>query len=692
MNVNETQPAFGVTSAPSTSKKVNIVALIGAGTISSVIGKLAYFDTEIDGELYRAVGTIADVETVNSLSGTSSMEMAVARGSSNLNNSSDIRKTTLVIQAVFVERNSDWMQYGAALPNSPSTNSSVRLLDEKVLNIMLANTAYPSIGRFRGLDNPLPLLLPDFASNRGAFHTGILGRSGSGKTALATYILAAEMRHENHGILVIDPQGQWSNENGFLFSVQAFAEGLGREVSVMRVSEDIRLPMSEEMLAKMIDKIDLLGKGFKRMGNENKEALAYEIASKIANKQKLDEDPKVVLEKVFAEIAQSNTTLAQIYATEERRNLLRDQLRMLAGLGPLPDEDGIVPIVTPEEEHDVEVMWDKMLSRFRPIHSLFSKKNFSGGARRPLGGETGFLHDVLQVRTNTSKPAPYVIFDMSPNINLHQRSALHSTPESEMQKLLDNEEIKSIILASLLDEIKKSSEIAFSESGGNLNTQIVFDEAWRYAPEKSSVDEINILSNMLAGFARDTRKFGIGWTYILQSPGDLRSDIWKQLTFTYSGYGLVGEDVKRLESLVDDSSQVDLYRQFISPASTGIYPFMITGPISPLIFTASPTFLNAYSDYNDFIDHNSRWIKEITNRRSMKMITAESTVVKRKARKVSESDEVRSFGVGKLKKRPQSQTGVYPVKDLTSDAVKATDAPVIINGMPVNDSVGDFPF
>lgn len=689
MNSNETPQPFGVTSAPSTSKKVNIVALIGSGEISSVIGKLAYFDTTIDGEVYRAIGTIADVETVNALSGTSSMEMAAARGSSNLNNSSDVRKTTLVVQAVFVQRNAEWLQYGSALPNSPSTGSLVALINEFVLGIMLANTAYPSIGRFRGLDTPLPLLLPDFASNRGAFHTAILGKSGSGKTALATYVLAAEMRHEHHGILVIDPQGQWSNENGFLFSVQAFAENLGREVSVLRVSEDIRLPMSEEMLGKMIDKIDLLGKGFKRMGNENKEALAYEIASRIAAKNRLDEDAKVVLEKVFADIAQSNSALSRIYASQDRRELLRDQLRLLAGLGPLPDEDGIAPIVTAEEEEEVEVMWVKMLSRFRPIHSLFSKKNFAGNNRRPLGGDSGFLNDVLQVRNSKSKPAPYVIFDMSPNINLHQKLALDKDAEGEMQRLLDNEEIKAIILASLLDEIKKSSEIAFSESGGNLNTQIVFDEAWRYAPEKSSVEEINVLSTMLAGFARDTRKFGIGWTYILQSPGDLRNDIWKQLTFTYSGYGLVGEDVKRLESLVDDSAQVDLYRQFISPASTGIYPFMITGPISPLIFTASPTFLNAYSDYGDFVEHNSRWIREITTRRSMKMVTEDAIAVRKKARKTPDEEEVKTFGVGKLKKRPQSQTGVYAASPTDKTADTVTVAP---NGLKVNDVVSDFPF
>lgn len=673
---------FGVTSSPSSSRFIRIVALVNDGSVPPVIGKLAYFDSTFDGKLYRAIGTVTDVETQNALASSGPMMIATAKGGSNLNNSTDIRTTTLNIQAVFVREEDEWKQHGSALPNSPATSSPAYLLDDIALEEMLTNTQYPSIGYFRGMKQPLPLTLPDFASNRGATHSSIIGRSGSGKTALATFLLSAQMQYENHAIIVIDPQGQWNNENGFLFSPQEFARGLGRPVHALRVAEDIQLPLDIDVLTKIIDKTNLWSR-FRRMGSENKELFSREVAERFAQmRDEINKDSRYLLEKIFAEIAQSPATLNRIYTKGDRQDALRDTLLQLAGLDPIPspeeEEAGLYPQWTDEDLKDADATWISVLQGFQPIHSLFSNSNFDGGKRRSLGGTHGFLNDVLQVRgTNPAVPAPYVILDMSPNTTLHAKAELSRDKELGMQKLLDNQDIKAIILMVVLEELKKAAESAFSVSNGNLNTQIVFDEAWRYAPERSDSEEITRLATMLEGFSLDTRKFGIGWTYILQSPGDLRYGIWKQLTFVYSGYGLVGEDVKRLEGLTDDPRQVDLYRQFISPASTGIYPFMINGPISPLIFTASPTFVNVYSDLADFIENNKRWIHRITQARSMPMLTPTNILrAQPKAKKdiVGDKAVTQQFGVGKTSadKRPKAQTGsaanspmVEPKKDNT---------------------------
>lgn len=653
---------FGMTYTPSTSKNIKILALVNDGHVGSVIGKLAFFDSLFDGEVYRAIGTISDVETTNQLASSGPMQLAMAKGGTNLNNSSDLRTTQLSVQAVFVHREGTWEQHGSALPNSPSTFAEAKLLDAATLEEMLQNTAYPSIGTFRGLAQALPLNLPDFASNRGATHSGIIGRSGSGKTALASFLLCAQMKYENHAIIVIDPQGQWNNENGFLFSAQEFARGLGRKVTALRVSEDIKLPRDVETLTKIIDKTNLWSR-FRRMATENKELFSGEVAERLTYIKNFDRDPRGILEGIFGEIAESPAALSRIYAKGDRQDSLRDTLLLLAGLDPIPspqeEEEGIQPQWSPQEVADGERIWESILSGFTPIHSLFASTNLEGNPRRALGGPGGFLEEVLQVRgENPTQPAPYVILDMSPNPALHAKAAISKDKELAMQRLLDNQDIKAIIVTTVLEELKKAAEIAFAVGGGNLNTQIVFDEAWRYAPERSDSEEITKLANMLEGFALDTRKFGIGWTYILQSPGDLRSGIWKQLTFVYSGYGLVGEDVKRLEGLTDDPRQIDLYRQFISPASTGIYPFMINGPISPLIFTASPTFVNVYSDVNEFLAQNKGWIEKITQRRSQPMLTFNSIQRQRKAKKdlVGDKAVTKTYGVGKTTPKPKMQT------------------------------------
>jgi hypothetical protein len=471
------------------------------------------------------------------------------------------------------------------------------------------------------------MTLDDFSGSRGATHSAVLGRSGSGKSQLYALALSSYMRHEHHAIIIVDPQGQWSNENGMIFSPQKFAKALGRDVHVLRVSEDIRLPLDDEIISAILNKLDVWRKGFRRMATENRMLFSDVVVDKIirhtmAKTSFLDEDPREILTKIFTEIATSPSTLGRIYANGgETQDTFKRDLSLLAGI-PIYNKDGEEEIIDAADIEATEESWDSLLTYFKPLLNLFSSKNLGGGKRRALGGEKGFLSNIFQIRNASSAPAPYVILDMSPSIQLHARRALLGGRDTEgaMRKMLDNQDIKALILQTVFAEVKKASELAFEQGGGNLNTQIVFDEAWRYAPESSKSAEINKLADMLEGFALDTRKFGIGWSYILQTPSDLRQGIWKQLTYVYAGYGLVGEDLKRLEGLMDDPKMLDFYRQFIPPASSGDYPFMITGPISPLIFTNAPTFINAFSG-DEFLEQNKVWISQITAKRGLPAVT-----------------------------------------------------------------------
>ena len=484
-------------------------------------------------------------------------------------------------------------------------------------------------------------------------------------TALSGMLLSAFMSHESHAIFVIDPQGQWANENGMPLSPQKIAQGLGRKVTVVRISEDVKMPMDAELFGRMMDKLELW-KRFRRMGFENRDIFSREVAERIAglNDKQLNESPRDVLSKVFKDIAYSQSTLSRIYAKGDRQEGFRDELLRLVG-EPVFNDEGEMEIITDEDKADVEKNWESILAAFTPLHSLFSNTNLNGDKRKPLGGAHGFMSEIFQVRKpDPDEPAPYVIIDMSPNIKLHAKADMAKNDMSlNIQKVLDNADIKALMLMIILQEMKKASETAFATSfGGNLNTQIVFDEAWRFAPEGKASPEIEELASMLEGFALDTRKFGIGWTYILQSPGDLKTGIWRQLTYVVAGYGLVGDDVRRLESLTDDVAQIELYRQFISPTATNEYPFMFMGPISPLIFSTSPTFLNAFTNVDDFLEQNSGWIEKIIKKRGLPTITPEwlKTPLNKPAKNVAQNKEVKEYGVGKNYSTSEPQTVKKP--------------------------------
>ena len=684
-----TDNSFGITSSGSSSKDVSFIAL-DKDALLPIVGRMVYLDSEVDGSTYRSIGTVTDVRTENPTF-TSSYETVIARGNSNTKLATkDLRRSNFVIQATFKkDKDGFWQKYSSALPTSPATSSIVNLLDEATAEEMVAGAIYPTIGYFRGMEGaPQPLMIPDFGGSVGAKSSGILGRSGSGKSSMYTMVLGSYMMHEHHAILVIDPQGQWSNENGMIFSPQNFAKGLGREVSVLRVAEDIKLPMNVDIFTRMLNKIGLWKK-FRRMGSENLESFSDAVASRIAKSSNMDGDPRELLSKVFVEIANSSSIMSRIYAKGERRDDFRRELLMLAGEPLIDPETQEQEILTKEDQEDIEENWDNILSLFIPLQNLFSSKNLEGGNRKPLGGNYGFLKDVFQVRKAGDSPAPYVIFDMSPSVELHAKSALLQGIDLNvsMQKILDDQDIKALILMMVLGEMKRASEVAFASGEGNLNTQIVFDEAWRFAPEGRATPEIEELANQLEGFALDTRKFGIGWTYILQSPSDLKTGIWRQLSYVYAGYGLVGEDVRRLETLTDDPKQLDLYRQFIPPASTGTYPFMILGPISPIIFTTAPAFLNMFSGTEEFLLHNTRWITEITKRRSLPTITKafmeKSLFVKPKFEASTNPEETKSFKIGKDFSAPKSKP-----QGATQTTEKAIPEQPIIK----DDGLDDFPF
>lgn len=672
---------FGFVSTNSTSKHVNLIAF-DKDFPDAVVGRLVYFDVQIGEDIYRSIGTVTTMLTENSLF-SSGFEMASSRGLGAEVQSKDVRKSSIDIQAVFkMSKDGIWEQHGSALPTSPTTRSAVFLLTEETINDMLQGASYPTIGHFRGLNAVVPLNIPNYGGATGAKHIGVLGRSGSGKTAASAMLLGTFMSHENHAIIVIDPQGQWSNENGIPFSPQKLAKGLGRDVAVLRMGEDIRLPMEVEIFSKMMTKINLWSR-FRKMGPESRDAFSREVAERISRLpyKEFNIEPRELLSKIFKDIAYSQSAMARIYATTEKQDSLRNELFMLAG-EPVINSDGEQMIITDEDLADIESNWESILFAFKPLHSLFAGENLDGGKRRPLAGDNGFLTGVFQVRgDNPTVPAPYVIIDMSPNVKLHAKAGLaKNDAHLAMQKVLDNDDIKALMLQMILMEMKKSSEVAFANSnGGNLNTQIVFDEAWRYAPEGKSTPEIEQLANMLEGFALDTRKFGIGWTYILQSPADLKYGIWKQLSYVLAGYGLVGEDVRRLEALTDDVTQIDLYRQFIAPASTKQYPFMFMGPISPLIFSTSPTFLNAFTSVQDFLDSNEKWISAIVKRRGLPKITEaymKASLELQKPMKATKQDTEKSFMVGSdkqtsepqvvVKKSEPKKPAVNPESDLPS--------------------------
>lgn len=142
---------------------------------------------------------------------------------------------------------------------------------------------------------------------------------------------------------------------------------------------------------------------------------------------------------------------------------------------------------------------------------------------------------------------------------------------------------------------------------------MVIDEAHRLAPRDLSRDDdaARAVRAVLVDAARTTRKYGLGWLFISQTLSSLETELVQQLRIFFFGFGLaLGQEFQSLRQLVGSTGKaLDLYQLFRDPhsafdAGSRQYSFMTIGPVSPLSFSGSPLFFNAFNTVEAFLAAN----------------------------------------------------------------------------------------
>jgi hypothetical protein len=180
------------------------------------------------------------------------------------------------------------------------------------------------------------------------------------------------------------------------------------------------------------------------------------------------------------------------------------------------------------------------------------------------------------------------------------------------QGLYWNDRIQALVINSLLDGIVLQAEQNFLDRNESLNTLVLIDEARRLASrERTEDEEVNRIRKNLADAALTTRKYGLGWMFISQSPLNLHRDIVNQIRIYFFGFGLAmgAEYDSLIEIAGGDTNALKLYRSFRDPHSafdiaSRQYSFMTIGPVSPLSFAGTPLFLTAFNTPEEFLRTN----------------------------------------------------------------------------------------
>lgn len=583
--------ALGITSSPSTTLEITI-DITEASKKTRTLGQMVYVLLDEDGSSIVVIGQIISIETKNRWHEDQSFKGIIKRygGLPHLSGTADNRIATISVQACY--RLKDDITDTHILGTSPSTGEKIHKMDNAVMQALMQQYKkhITYIGNVYGTEVDLPLWFKHFGKvddSSGelgagdAYHIGVFGKTGSGKTVTATYMLLGYAKNKNSmSILVFDPQSQFYSDRELLpdnkkLKDQIVASGMSYEK--YKILEDIYMPS---------DKVSILAELLKSNG------FIQEAFRPIYDEKKLNLMTEAIEEYFEGRLLQSSTLIANTVDDNGRKNLLKQML--IRFVTPKKGEDTYTKYITKVwgtvdtrqrlvnrinellDRLDSEI---RLLGKWNSVFDLFSKKRSDQTEKLSI---KELVSKVIENKGN------FIILDIGPK-----------------RGDIENNNAESLFIKVIEDDITEAGAKLYVQ-GQKANCLIVMDEAHRYIAGDYSDDRLRELNKSIVDAVRTTRKYGIGYMFITQTIESIDVEILKQMRIFVFGYGLTsGAEMHKVNETINNPAASSLYKSFIDPSSSKRYPFMFFGPVSPLSFTGSPLFLEAYTTFNKYLSNNN---------------------------------------------------------------------------------------
>lgn len=562
----------GTIGSPSSTGGVSL-DILGTAADKKLVGELVYFKFSQDGKPHYALGQITEVQLKNIwLEDPTMRSLARQRGQVNpVSGEQDTHLGQMTVSAVFGDEGNKFEP--SILGTVPPTGTFIKLATDEILEKLLERYQEEIfyLGHVYGSTPKLPLWFKHFSSGPHgageAYHIGIFGKTGSGKSVLAKMILLAYARYPNMAIFVIDPQGEFSKDvrgevraEGFPLNLSRVLLTLGKEVIIRSVRELIldRWDLFSEILyeSPFFERLTIPKGENRRIASEVLAERLQRARITLRNLHKRDSFYSAW------EILGDENVQRQFYRSQQSRERFR----------------------TVYEEADQDEFFNNY---WTPVSQLFRRDRPNAISIDSLINQTFDL---------TCEERPVVIIDLS----------------REMATgLFWNDTIQALVVKRLLDGLTYSAERAYRENR-SLNTLVILDEAHRLAPrEKIENEKQESVRISLLDAVRTTRKYGLGWMFISQTLSSLHKEIIGQLRIFFFGFGLaLGTEFQALREIIGgDPNALKLYQSFRDPhssfdISSRQYTFMTVGPVSPLSFAGTPLFLTAFNTPDEFLEVN----------------------------------------------------------------------------------------
>lgn len=618
---------IGIVGSDTTTEQISVDLTSHARTRSTNGRMVIIAPEDANNEAEYAIGTVAGVTNRNRYHEDPALRGIIANrgGIGNLTGRADIKTAKIDVQAAFRANGGGVRAIGGSMSFAPDTGEGVYLLDSRTVRELAEGVTRDLFylgTMYRQADVPLPMSVGDFASARGGSSAAFFGPSGSGKTYAATSYVASQMRHTRMGVLLVDPQGQFTTDSKVRrelpLDLRALADAQGRDVRQLSVSREVRLPEEAEMFVSMLGSTrffyanDMLGTTTK--SKDVQELVATWLADQPHWSDKSSDELLDMLVEHLMALARTGSIFSGIKEPEEGETELPVSTKPANRL-----YHNLRSVLYPEayeqdEGRDGRARRRALLSLFDPFLNLFSSQGPDGSSKRRK--ITEIAHEVTDTDIGTAgnrKPRPLFVLTMADRVSGKNRA------ENVTAKALATTKTQGVILRAVLSAVERVAQWRYQETDSPANVLVAVDEAARYTSVQARRGDQQELVEDMARYFRELRKYAVGFVLILQEPSALDESIWKQLRNGFRAFagGLVGNDLEKVREQIGAGGAMRLYEQLAQPSKDNpVYPFMLCGSFSPLAATSSPLFMETFSGRGSserWAEANASWLPGVFN-------------------------------------------------------------------------------
>jgi hypothetical protein len=578
--------AMGITGSPSSTLEI-VIDITEETKTERTLGQMVYVCVVEDGRNVLVIGQVIEIETKNRWHEDLAFKGVIKRHGRlpHLSGHADNRIATISVQACY-DLGSDAPE-GYILGTSPSTGEAVVKMNNEVMNALMAGhlKSITYIGKVYGTEVDLPFWFKHFDKTdklnneygaNDAYHIGVFGKTGSGKTVTASMMLLGYAKNrKNMSVLVLDPQSQFYLDNSLLPTDKSFKVEIQKTMNFekYKILDDINLPGDDTALFADL----LLSTGFIR------------LAFNIHNQDKID----LAAESIATYLeGYKNIPGFTLESVPDKIKLLKDMLTRFS----TPKATDAYEKKTGFSKYIMDIYSQKQYKEKLVRSIKYTLQNIDNNQNlRKKWESTLELFSAIKPDKSHKVPIKNIVKKI-----VEQNGNFIVLDISPSKGQVEDENLQARFVTLIEQAIVEEGAKCYS-NGEKAKALIVMDEAHRFISTNAQDEKIRVLTKEIVDSVRTTRKYGIGYMFITQTIESLHEEILRQTRIFGFGYGLTsGQELRKVGEVVNNPAAIQLYKSFIDPSSNGKFPFMFFGPISPLSFTGSPLFIEMYKDFNNF--------------------------------------------------------------------------------------------